>query len=125
MSSDITVEATRLALGMQELRARVASTNIANASVAGASTRRMDFSSVQSALEAASAPQTSASDATGQMLATSADGLETLAVNDTANPIQADAEVADMVAAGTSYQALSEALSRHFGLMRLAIGGRN
>ena len=36
-----------------------------------------------------------------------------------------DELVADSVSAGLNYQALSESLSRHLGLMRLAISGRS
>ena len=36
-----------------------------------------------------------------------------------------DEQVGDMVAASLNYQSLSEALSRHFGLMRLAVTGRS
>jgi len=122
--SDITIEAARLALGMNELRARIASVNIANAGVAGATAKRIDFASVQSALEEAGAPQSAESDLQAQVLHDRADGLPGLQPSDDGEPIQADAEVADMVAAGASYQALSEALSRHFGLLRLAISGR-
>ncbi|RMH94066.1 hypothetical protein EBB59_02575 [Lysobacter pythonis] len=40
-------------------------------------------------------------------------------------PILVDREIGDMVSANMSYQTLTEALSRKFGLMRLAITGRN
>jgi flagellar basal body rod protein FlgB len=39
--------------------------------------------------------------------------------------VQLDEQVGDMVAASLNYQSLSEALSRHFGLMRLAVTGRS
>ena len=39
--------------------------------------------------------------------------------------INLDEEVADMASANLKYQALTESLNRHFGLMRLAVAGRN
>jgi flagellar basal body rod protein FlgB len=125
MSSDITVEAARHALGMEELRARIASVNIANAGVTGATAKRMDFSSVQAALDSASTQDVPDADLAAQALHDRADGLSGLTSAESGESIQSDAEVADMVAAGASYQALSEALSRHFGLLRLAISGRS
>ena len=43
----------------------------------------------------------------------------------TADRPSLDQLVADSVSAGMNYQALTESLSRHFGLMRLAINGRS
>ncbi len=125
MSSDITIEAVRLALGMQELRARVASTNIANAGVADARAMRVDFGGVETTLTQAMAPQAGSEGSTASALKQMADELPGLTATASSDPIQTDAQVAEMVAAGASYQALGEALSRHFGLMRLAISGRN
>jgi flagellar basal body rod protein FlgB len=39
--------------------------------------------------------------------------------------INLDEEVADMASANLKYQALTESLNRHFGLMHLAISGRS
>ncbi|MGH8078356.1 MAG: hypothetical protein ACREPE_13660, partial [Lysobacter sp.] len=50
MSNDITTQAVSLALGMHEMRARVASMNIANASRPDARAMRIDFASLQTTL---------------------------------------------------------------------------
>jgi len=125
MSNDITTQAVRLALGLHELQARVASVNIANASKPDARAMRVDFASVQAALnDAANAPAGNEAQAM-QQLQQALHTLPGLSATTTTSPIQSDEQVANMVTAGVSYQALSEALSRHFGLMRLAIAGRN
>lgn len=96
---DNTIDAVRQALQLQLLVAEAASRNIASAHAgAGAVQQRFDVES------AASAPPS---------------------LQAHAGTIDPDAEVATMVAASTRYQALSEALGRELGLMRLAIGGRN
>ncbi|MDQ3286708.1 MAG: hypothetical protein M3Q42_00355 [Pseudomonadota bacterium] len=123
MSSDITVQTVRLALGMNELQARVASVNIANAGKTGAGEMRVDFGSLQSIL--ASATSSTADTGVAERLRAAAAGLANSAPFDTGAPINADEQIGDMVAASINYQALGEALSRHMGLMRLAATGRN
>lgn len=118
MANEQTIDAVRLALGMYQLRAHVASLNIANAGTQGARAVRVDFARAQAALDGAAngadAPlaQAIADIAQAAPLATDA-------------PINLDEQVADMSAAGIGYQALGEALSRQFGLMRLAVTGRS
>lgn len=119
MSQGITVEAVRLALAMHESQAKLASMNIANASTPGASAMRLDFESVRSRLDAAAAGASTVE----SLRATGADLRRAEpTVSDT--PVQPDTEIADMVGATLNYQALAEALGRHFSLMRLAISGR-
>lgn len=120
MGNETTIEAVRLALGIEELKARVASLNIANANRPDAHALRMDFATAQAAL----AQATSSGDAGDALRQASAD-IRAMAPTLADQPIQADEQVADMSAAGLHYQALTEALSRHFGLMRLAIAGRS
>lgn len=120
MGSETTIEAVRLAMGIEELKARVASLNIANANRPDAQALRMDFAAAQAALTQAAG----AGDAGAALRQASAD-IRTAAPSLAGQPIQADEQIADMSAAGLHYQALSEALSRHFGLMRLAISGRS
>ena len=126
MGHDITTEAVRLAMGMRESSAENASRNIALANTPGARATRLDFGSSQGLLEQAAA-----------LAPNNADGL--LAALDVAGAqpdadvthvtvgadINLDEEVADMATANLEYQALTESLNRHFGLMRLAITGRN
>lgn len=124
MSGDITIDAVRLALGLQELQARVAATNIANAGRPGAQALQVDTLDLQALLQetaAGAADGASLPDRLQRALA----GISQAPTVVAGETIQVDAQVSDMVAASTSYQALSEALSRQFGLMRLAIAGRN
>lgn len=122
MPHDLTIEAVRLALGLQDMQARVASTNIAQANVPGARASHVDFSAQQALLQHAAH-----TDDSGGALAArlAASDPRQAPVNWVDGPIRPDDQVADMVAAGTQYHALSEALSRQFGLMRLSITGRN
>ena len=125
MGNDLTTEAIRLAMGMQELRAENASRNIALANTPDARATRLDFASTQGLLQRAAAP--AAGDEDGLMNALSAAVLRPLASEsvDADGTVNLDAEVANMASANLEYQALTESLNRHFGLMRLAITGRN
>lgn len=120
--SNITIEALRLAMGMQEMKARIASENIANAGNPESRTMRLDFSAAQSAL-AGIVHSPAHADTSG--LHRAAEEVRSLAPDFTDEPVRADEQVADMTVAAFNYQALGEALSRHFGLMRLAITGRS
>ena len=119
-----TIDAVRLALRMHELQAQTASLNIANGSQPQARVLRTDFADAQAALLEAARAQGS-EPLMRQRL------QEATAAMSSAEPLQSDelinldAQVSDMVAASADYQALSEALSRHLGLMRLAISGRS
>lgn len=124
--NDITTEAVRLSLAMNQLRAENASQNIARAGTPGAQATRLDFARSQNLLSAAAI-------AGGDNEAGLLDALARAAGEPTASTqvdvagtaINLDEEVADMSASSLEYQALTESLSRHFGLMRLAITGRN
>ena len=122
MATDITTEAVRLALGISQMRAEYASQNIARAGTPGAQAVRLDFGASQGLLA-----QAVTADAGDDMLL---DALTQAASQPApsrvdAGSVQLDEEVADMSAANLTFQSLSESLSRHFGLMRLAITGRN
>lgn len=117
MANEQTIDAVRLALGMYQLRAHVASLNITNAGTPGARAVRADFAQAQSVLDAAA---TGSEAPLAQAIAQLAQSQPTA----TDAPINLDEQVADMAAAGVGYQALGEALSRQFGLMRLAVTGR-
>jgi len=124
--NDITTQAVRLAMSMSQLRADYASRNIAQASSAGAQATRVDFGRSQGLLELAAGSAVgndlsllgSLSDAALQPA--SSEQLEAPGTT-----INLDEEVADMASANLQYTALTESLNRHFGLMRLAISGRN
>lgn len=123
MSNDITMQAVRLALGMHEMQARVASMNVANASKPDARAMRVDFGSLQATLGSIAESGNDVDMAARLRLA--AGDLASSTPITTGETILADEQIGDMVTAGVGYQALSEALSRHFGLMRLAISGRS
>ncbi|HRO63595.1 hypothetical protein [Thermomonas sp.] len=126
MSNDLTIDALRLALGMQQLRAETAARNIAHANMPGARAERLDFGASQSLLARAAKPGADLESGLRQMLATAAADLPRAETVDGAGgEIRVDEQVADAASANLDYQALSEALSRRFGLMRLAIAGKN
>ena len=122
---EITTEAVRLALGMNQLRAEYASRNIASSNLPGAQSLRPDFAQAQGLLEEVAragmgdhsrlAERLSAMDVSDD-LSLQASGIA---------QSQVDEEVADMVGASLAYQTLSQSLSRYFGLMRLAATGRS
>jgi len=124
--NDLTLQAVRLAMSMSQLRADFASQNIAQASTPGAQAARVDFASSQGLLE-------QAIDAHGRGAAELPLALAKAALRPASSehreapgtPINLDEEVADMASANLKYSALTESLNRHFGLMRLAISGRN
>ena len=122
MASDITVDAVRMALNLNQLRAEITSWNIVNSSAAEASYFTIDDSATTELLGAAagSDPQR-----VGERLAHPSS--PTMAIvneqNDGTRPAL-DELVTESVVAGMNYQVLSESLSRHFGLMRLAVTGR-
>lgn len=118
MSNEHAIEAVRLGLALQDARSRVASTNIANANAPGATARRLNVASP--ALHESSWAELSEA-----ALRTRVDAIAHAGSVDTGEPIQLDREMSDMVVASTNYQVLADALGRAFGLMRLAITGRN
>ena len=120
------LRAIHLSLRVQELAAQAASLNIANAGRRGAQALRFDVAAAQDALSAAASPDAHATSAEiAGKLRDSRAGLGVPEALVREGPIDQDIEVADMVAAATRYQSLTEALGRRLGLMRLAIGGRN
>lgn len=124
--TDLTIDAARLALGMQQLRAETAAQNIARANVQGAHATRLDFSESQALLGQVASDGADLDPSLGRMLRMAADEVpHVTAAESPGTPIHLDEQVADAAAANLSYQALGEALSRHLGLMRLAIAGRN
>jgi flagellar basal-body rod protein FlgB len=126
--NDITTEAIRLAMSMNQMRAEYASQNISRSSTPGAQATHLDFASSQGLLEQAVSFSSSSEIQGGlsEALALAASSLSSgeQATTSTA-PIDLDEEVADMASANLKYQALTESLNRHFGLMRLATTGRN
>lgn len=126
IGNDITTQAVRLAMGMHELRAENASRNIALANTPGAQATRLDFGNSQGLLQQAAAlPLHDAGDLLTSLSEVGSQPVARETQDDAGATINLDQEVADMASANLDYQALTESLNRHFGLMRLAITGRN
>jgi flagellar basal-body rod protein FlgB len=119
---DITTEAVRLGLDLAQVRAEVASANIAHANTAGATLQRADFAEALEALAAAAKGDSSAK-ARLQAISPQSlhDEIEQSAVADAAS---LDDQVAELSTQGLAYRALTDGLSRHFALMQLAISGK-
>lgn len=118
---DHTIDAVRLALNLQELRARTASANVAGASRADAVAQRYDFAKVETALREAAHAGDGATAA--HWLRTADAALRELRP-ESDGAIRLDEEIAELSAASVDFQTLTEALGRRFGLMRIAISGR-
>jgi flagellar basal body rod protein FlgB len=121
---DITTECVSLGLRLAQVRADVASQNIAGMNVPGARARQADFSTAIDALRMAAAGSSDTSSLenldrpTLERMVTERGGADV-------DRTSLDAEVADITTAGANYQALTEALSRRYGLMELAATGKN
>ncbi|WP_253254197.1 hypothetical protein [Xanthomonas arboricola] len=112
-----------MALSLNKLKAEVTSWNIANASSPDAPVFVIDQSRTDRVLNAAAG----ASPDDVAALLRNPDS-PTLAIVDQCydrERASLDDLVAESVSAGLNYQALTESLSRHFGLMRLAVTGRS
>lgn len=122
MSVENTIDAVRLALNLHETRARTASINVSNAGKSEATAMRVDFAKVEAALrEVANAGSESEA---ASWLAAATSELRATRPQSSFDPIRLDEQVGDIATAGVEYQALTEALSRQFGLMRIAVTGR-
>ena len=118
---DITTETVRLGLDVAQLRLQMASFNIAHADTDGM-VQRADFSRAIGSLDAAtedSAPSSAFVDLSHQELASE---ITTVQASD--GPPSLDDMVAQASIQGGVFRALSEGMSRRFGLMQLAISGK-
>lgn len=125
MSQELTTQAVRLALTMNQVRAETASRNISHSSTPGAHAERLDFARTQGLLAEAAADTTGGE---GRLTSAIAQAIRAPAARmaDAAEAgINLDEQVADLASATLHFQALTESLNRHYGLMRLAITGRN
>jgi flagellar basal-body rod protein FlgB len=124
--SDITTEAVRLAMSMNQMRAEYASQNISKSNTPGAKAVHLDFAHTQGLLEQVASLSGVDKDSLLGALAEAASAPAFTEKSDAfSGAINLDEEVADMASANLKYQALTESLNRHFGLMRLAVAGRN
>jgi flagellar basal-body rod protein FlgB len=124
MADNLTTEAVRLALNVSQQRAEIASTNIARANMPNAEYMKADFSSAMQLLQSVAKTEGNLADTFYVQQMQSERGnpqMSTVAKEQ----LSLDAQVAELSTESIKYQSLSEALSRQFGLMRLAITGRN
>ncbi|PWB29844.1 hypothetical protein DCO49_00295 [Stenotrophomonas sp. SPM] len=110
-------------MGLQQLRAELASGNIARAGTPGARAHTIDFSGIEGLLAAYGDGRASGSELRLGLAELTA--LVPREGNEEAASLSLDTQVAEMSAASMNYQTLGEALSRQFGLMRLAVTGRS
>lgn len=122
MSVENTIDAVRLALGMHEAHARVAGMNVARAGKPDATALKVDFAAIEAALREVA--NTGDEAAATRLLQAAARDLQGSQPETTLDPIRLDEQMGLIATAGVEYQALTEALSRQFGLMRIAIAGR-
>lgn len=121
---DLTLEAVRVGLDLNQLKMQIAASNIANANVPGTRLERANFSEALSALHEA-ARDSGANPArlesiTPQTLRTDSQSSGVVA----ANPVALDDEIAELNSDSVAYRALSTGLTRRFALMQLAIAGK-
>jgi flagellar basal-body rod protein FlgB len=122
---DLTTEALRLGISMARMRAEVASANIANVDVAGYRPQRADFAQATGLLrEAAEQPDMDAAALQTMTPRTLGDAVHVAdpALN---APVSLDEEVAELETANVDFQSLTTVMSRRFGLMQLALAGRD
>lgn len=123
MSVENTIDAVRLALNLHETRARIASMNVSNSGKPEATAMHVDFAKVEAALrEVANA---SGESEAARWLIAASNELRAADPQSSFDPIRLDEQMGDIATAGVEYQALTEALSRQFGLMRIAVTGRS
>ncbi|WP_210131298.1 flagellar basal body rod protein FlgB [Stenotrophomonas rhizophila] len=118
-----TLDAVRLSMGLQQLRAELASSNVARAGTPGARARTIDFAGLENLLAAYGEGRASPADLSAGLHALAALSPRDSSVE--ASSLGLDTQVAEMSAASMNYQTLGEVLSRQFGLMRLAVTGRS
>lgn len=122
---DLTTEAIRLGMNMAQLRAEVASANIANVDTSGYRTQRADFGAAMGLLREAAADPGMAGDHLAAMSqGTLRDSVHALSAGVDA-PAGLDGQVAELESAGANFQALTTIMSRRFALMQLAMAGRS
>jgi len=122
---DLTTEALRLGISMARVRAEVASANIANVDTNGYRTQRADFAQAAGLLrEAADQPSTDAESLQQVTPHTLGESVHA-AGPDLSAPVNLDDEVAELETANVDFQSLTTVMSRRFGLMQLALAGRD
>lgn len=122
--SDVTAALVGKVLDLENLRAEVASRNIANANVQGFSPQKVDFEDQLAAVRNALQQPQSIDGAVSKFEQTEFSVKPEASQSLLNASVNLDSEVTTLTLAKTQYEALVESLNRHFGLMRLAITGR-
>ncbi len=125
MSADmsLTVDTVRLAMSLEQTRAKVAAHNIAMSNMPGGKVMHLDSAGALAAVRAARNSPELFAQTLSAMQAT--DNSPYLHTQTSAEPLALDGEVAELSAASGRYKALADGVSRQFALMQLAIrGGR-
>lgn len=122
---DLTVEAIRLGMNLAQLRAEVASTNIANVHVAGYRAERADFGAAMGLLREAAADPAMAVDRLTELTPAVLRSSVNRADGEADSSASLDGQVAELESASVDFQSLTTVLSRRFALMQLALTGRN
>jgi len=121
---DLTLEAVRVGLDLDQLKMQMAANNIARADVPGTRLESANFSEALAALHEATkdpyANPARLASITPQTLR--ADIQPSGAIG--TNLIALDDEIAELNADSVSYRALATGLTRRFALMQLAIAGK-
>jgi flagellar basal body rod protein FlgB len=121
--SSLLVDTVSAVMRLEEMRAHVAARNIAMANVPGARIERFDAALQFDKLRDAIAGGSNLAGEVAFMAGRGEAGYVVSSSPASDTPMALDAQVLEMSSASTRYQALGEGVSRHFALMRLAIGG--
>ena len=123
MSHETQIDVVRLSLSILLEKARISSMNIANKGVLGSREFRIDVSKADNALRKIAEATTHVE--RQRLFAVAERALVDAEVVSSSTDIELDDQIARMVTIGTDFQALTDALSRKFALMRLSISGRS
>ena len=120
ISTDFTIELSQWALSLERMRASVASENIANANITGTK-KTINFEAIVKSMD--SAIQSGNSDLARNVIAKDIE-IEQVASDSMFGGVLLDAEVTDLSASQGRYKVIADSLSKKFGLMTLAVKGR-
>lgn len=123
MGSDLTTESVRLAMNVAQSRAEVSGNNISAAGIPNAKTVMVD-SAFASRLLSSAVMNDGNTDLAASIRKLS-DENDSVSLKTDESPVNLDEQVAELSSANLEYTALVDVLNRRFGLMRLAISGRN
>lgn len=123
MGSDLTTESVRLAMHVAQSRAEVSGNNISAAGTPNARAVRVDSAFASRLLSSAVTGDDNADLAASIRKLSDEHGSVSLRTDE--SPVNLDEQVAELSSANLEYTALVDVLNRRFGLMRLAISGRN